>query len=372
MKISILIAFIVYSCIVLGQNLVPNGGFESYHQCPEDYNKYPGVFWATEWFSANAGTPDYFHSCSKRCGVPLNWMGNAEAPEGSAYAGIITCMRQMDPNQIAYREYISVQLLSPLVAGKTYYASMKVHLGLSCLATCNGLGMFFTDKKIQSPGTTNLPFNPQITSPDKHAPRDKDRWDQISGTFQANGGEQYLIIGNFLSDQLLEYFEFDENFIPTQEISQYAYFYIDDVQVMEYHPDSSAVSNKIKEETITAFDGSLQQGGKLILDRLYFSTDSAVILPQSFAQLDQLIQAMRQLPAVKIIINGHTDNTGTDEYNLQLSIARAEAVRYYLLSKGISKFRMETKGYGRSQPVADNLTEEGKAKNRRVEIEVIQ
>jgi OmpA-OmpF porin, OOP family len=354
----------------MGQNLVPNGSFEKFHQCPDDYNKFPGVFYATDWYNPNAGTPDYFNACSKKCGVPLNWMGNAEAPDGSGYAGIIACMRQVDPNQIAYREYIAVQLISPLEAGKSYFASMQVHLAQSCQTSCNGLGMYFTDKEIQSRGTNNLPFNPQVTPKDIKPIRDKNRWVQINGSFQAEGVENFLIIGNFLSDQQMTFYEFDENFIQTTEIAQYTFFYVDDVKVIELQRDSVLSVQPDIVENIVPFIGQLSQGQKVVLDHLYFATDSSAILAQSFFQLDQLAASMRLKPSVKIIIQGHTDNTGTNEHNLELSESRANEVKKYLISKGISKFRIKAIGFGSSKPVADNLSEEGRAKNRRVEIEV--
>ncbi|MCG3189294.1 MAG: Outer membrane porin F [Burkholderiaceae bacterium] len=72
-----------------------------------------------------------------------------------------------------------------------------------------------------------------------------------------------------------------------------------------------------------------------------------------------------------IIAVGHTDNVGSDSYNQKLSVARAESVKAYLVSKGIEKNRVYTEGKGKKQPVADNKTAEGRAKNRRVEIEVV-
>jgi outer membrane protein OmpA-like peptidoglycan-associated protein len=362
--------FILYSILVIGQNLVPNPGFESLHECPQDYNKVNGAFWAMEWYAANGGTPDCFHPCSKLSGIPRNWMGYAEAPEGQAYAGVIVCMRRVDPKQIAYREYIGIKLTEPLQQNKTYCASVKIRLGLSCIATCNGFGMLFTDRQIISSGTVNFPLAPQIGL--LKPLMDKNQWVVLADTLRAKGGEQYLTLGNFLGDQQITYHEFDENYIETQHISQYAYLYIDDVVVEPFQKDTNNLAAIAAPKLPEGFDGQLPVGVILTLDHVLFETDSSAILPQSFNQLDHLVAAMRKSPAVKIAINGDTDNTGTEDYNNRLSTKRAEAVRNYLLSKGISRFRISAKGYGSAQPVADNLTDEGRTLNRRVEIEVLK
>jgi OOP family OmpA-OmpF porin len=83
-------------------------------------------------------------------------------------------------------------------------------------------------------------------------------------------------------------------------------------------------------------------------------------------------QAKEQLSrADKVIITGHTDNVGSADFNLKLSLRRAEAVRDYLISLGADAKKMEISGAGETKPIADNSTEEGRAKNRRVEVEVI-
>ena len=81
--------------------------------------------------------------------------------------------------------------------------------------------------------------------------------------------------------------------------------------------------------------------------------------------------ALKGINLEVVIAVGHTDSVGGDAYNQKLSVARAEAVKAYLVSKGIEKNRVYTEGKGKSQPVADNKTNEGRAKNRRVEIEVV-
>ena len=103
----------------------------------------------------------------------------------------------------------------------------------------------------------------------------------------------------------------------------------------------------------------------------FFDFDKAVLKPEGKAKLDDLTSKVKGINLEVIIAVGHTDSVGTDAYNQKLSVKRSEAVKAYLVSKGIEKNRVYTEGKGEKQPVADNKTTEGRAKNRRVEIEVV-
>ncbi|WP_304956839.1 outer membrane protein OmpA [Xenophilus sp. Marseille-Q4582] len=103
----------------------------------------------------------------------------------------------------------------------------------------------------------------------------------------------------------------------------------------------------------------------------FFDFDKSVLKPEGRAKLDDLVSKIRGINLEVIIAVGHTDSIGSDAYNQRLSVRRAEAVKAYLVSKGIERNRVYTEGKGEKQPVADNRTKEGRAKNRRVEIEVV-
>ena len=103
----------------------------------------------------------------------------------------------------------------------------------------------------------------------------------------------------------------------------------------------------------------------------FFDFDKSVLKKEGKAKLDDLVGKVGGISLEVIIAVGHTDSVGTDAYNQKLSVRRAEAVKAYLVSKGIEKNRVYTEGKGEKQPVADNKTKEGRAKNRRVEIEVV-
>jgi OmpA-OmpF porin, OOP family len=103
----------------------------------------------------------------------------------------------------------------------------------------------------------------------------------------------------------------------------------------------------------------------------FFDFDKAVLKAEGKSKLDDLVSKMGGINLEVIIAVGHTDSVGSDAYNQKLSVRRSEAVKSYLVSKGVEKNRVYTEGKGEKQPVADNKTGEGRAKNRRVEIEVV-
>ncbi len=103
----------------------------------------------------------------------------------------------------------------------------------------------------------------------------------------------------------------------------------------------------------------------------FFDFDKAVLKPEGKAKLDDLADKVKGLNLEVIIATGHTDSRGTDAYNQKLSVKRADAVKTYLTGKGIEASRVYTEGKGEAQPVADNKSDDGRAKNRRVEIEVV-
>lgn len=103
-----------------------------------------------------------------------------------------------------------------------------------------------------------------------------------------------------------------------------------------------------------------------------FAINSSYLNEGAKLELDKFAKALEPYPTVTLLVEGHTDATGTAEYNLHLSEKRARSVRDYLVSKGIAESRFTVKGHGQSQPVAPNNTAEGRKKNRRVEITIIE
>lgn len=107
---------------------------------------------------------------------------------------------------------------------------------------------------------------------------------------------------------------------------------------------------------------------KLVLEGVNFDFDKATLRQEDVSELDKNVEALKAWGDVNIEVAGHTDSKGSDAYNMKLSQQRADAVRNFLISRGVAADRLTAKGYGEAQPVADNATEEGRFKNRRVEL----
>lgn len=131
-------------------------------------------------------------------------------------------------------------------------------------------------------------------------------------------------------------------------------------------PEGSAYNMVSKEIALKNID----IGSKIALRNVFFETGKSEVKIDSYPELDRLIQLMLDVPTLKIELSGHTDNVGNDEYNLNLSQRRADAVRAYLTSRGVDKSRVLAVGYGESKPVDSNDTKDGRANNRRTEFEI--
>jgi len=133
-------------------------------------------------------------------------------------------------------------------------------------------------------------------------------------------------------------------------------------------------AKKIEEEIPGAEVERVGEGINVTFDEtsgVFFDTEKYNINSRSAESLDRLANIFKEYPNSNILIEGHTDSTGADAYNLTLSKNRAQAVTDYLRNKGISSGRMNTKWYGENQPKYDNSTVEGRAKNRRVELAIV-
>ncbi len=103
----------------------------------------------------------------------------------------------------------------------------------------------------------------------------------------------------------------------------------------------------------------------------FFDFDKNTVKPEGKAKLDEVVTGLQNMDVEAVIAVGHTDSTGPEAYNQKLSERRAEAVKAYLVSKGVDPQKVYTEGKGESQPIASNQTKEGRAKNRRVELEIV-
>lgn len=134
-----------------------------------------------------------------------------------------------------------------------------------------------------------------------------------------------------------------------------------------------AQERKLREQTAGSGVDVIRDGDNLVLrmpSGITFAYDRSDVQPQFQPTLNEVASVLAQYPKTYIDVYGHTDSDGADAYNQSLSERRAQSVANYLVGHGVQSARMATRGFGETQPIASNMTEEGKAANRRVEIKV--
>lgn len=137
-------------------------------------------------------------------------------------------------------------------------------------------------------------------------------------------------------------------------------------------PEPVTVEKTESETTVEKIE-KLKEGESLALKNILFQTSKAVLLPESYAELDKVLDAMKNNPDMEIEVSGHTDNVGKyAEDKMRLSKERAESVKHYLMNRGIAGNRIQTVGYGDTKPLNDNSTPEKRKQNRRVEIKILK
>jgi OmpA-OmpF porin, OOP family len=348
----------------LAQNLVQNGSFESFEKCPGTWNEFHYKEILTGWTSANYGTPDHFHSCSKaQAGVPRNWAGLAEPYEGSGYAGIFTYLTARPD----YREYLQTELSQEMQAGKEYWIEFYYRLSDYSAYTIDRIGLLLTDSLISKKDDRAIGIKPTLNIIKKNALDYRTgEWEKAWMRYTATGNERFLLIGNFYSNAKTEaYLIKHREGMTNPMLETGAYYFIDDVKVM---PMDSLIAVVEKER----LPELVKPGETYVLRNIQFAFDSYQLLSGSFIELNKLIDVLNEQNKLKIILSGHTDDQGTAAYNLTLSERRAARVAEYLISKGISANRIQYQGYGKSQPLVNEKSESARAANRRVEVTFLE
>lgn len=232
--------FIVGWPALLAQNLVTNSSFEITSSCPTEKGQ---VGEAEGWFIPNFGTSDFYHECGSDLWSPgNNEYGYQEPAAGNAFAGIRVYATWGDDN----REFISNKLIQSLDSGKNYAISFKVSLaeGEEIGYATDDIGLYLSST---DPTNANFfSFTPQIQNEENNYLDNSEDWIEISGCYQARGGEEYLTIGNFKNDQSTTVIT-----VPKFNWSATAYYYIDDViieeiieSIIDLGPDTTLCANE--------------------------------------------------------------------------------------------------------------------------------
>lgn len=345
---------------ILAQNLVPNASFEEFFKCPGSYNYSTDGKLAPGWFSPTAGTPDLYNECSKGdAGVPTNWAGASKAYTGKGYAGIYCFVKGKE-----YREYLQTKLTEPLQAGVEYYIEYFFRLSSNSKYSIDRIGLLLSDSADWR--TNDEPWG-KPTYEYRMATaysRTTGIWNKCRFFYKAKGGEQYLTIGNFSGNVETRSFHIQFSKAKEPMLDRGAYFYIDDVRIVSFEEPKKA---KDKPLIVEGYP-EIKVNETYILKNIYFEFDKYNLINESFAELDKWLSVIRQKQNWKIELTGHTDERGSEAYNVELSLHRVEAVADYLIFKGIEPSRFKLIGEGKRRPLSAGKDEAAHALNRRVEI----
>jgi len=375
-------------------NFVPNPGFELKYACPEAREQFElAVGWRVM-----ENTPDFFHTCgSGTAAVPNNQLGFQEPYEGSGYGGFWCLLI----SRRDYREFISMKLREPLKKGEVYCLSMKVSLSDITTHALGDLQMLPARRPERDASTlpSDDPRLVFLTDSTAGILDDREGWTNISALFVANGDEKYLTIGNFRKndDPKLVRDRPDKPRKPGQLIFQSSncYYYVDDVSLsLQESPISECPVTQVPQVVADpdlpnwSFQTGVPQvdpaareeepvadwkaGDTLVLEHFLFAFDAADLAPEATPILDTLGAYLGRHPELRVAITGHTDDQGSEAYNLRLSRERAGSVMAYLEALGIAEKRIETEGKGESEPLVPNDSEGNRTSNRRVEIRFLE
>ncbi len=221
---------IVQTCagFTQNQNLVPNPSFEEYINCPDN----SGQIWNVEPWERVMGSVDYFHECgTNNQGIPENWGGTQEARTGDAYIGLVVCyspLAVINPLMTNVREFAGVPLKEPLIAAIVYRLEFFINLRDICCYTVRNMGAYLSQGQPLDQIDHLLSRQPQLKYNEEAFLDNKTDWVRLSGNFTAQGGENFLTIGNFDDDE-----NTDTLAVPCNNSGQnHAYYYIDDVSVI--------------------------------------------------------------------------------------------------------------------------------------------
>ena len=362
MKFKFFVAAVLIGAtnISIGQNLVENGSFEEVTKKPKNEGE---IFLAPPWVAGTKAQPDLYSSSAKNdmIRVPDNAYGDEEPKEGDNYAGILV----YSDREKEARSYLTARLKYPMLAGEHY--CVKFHISFADLSkyASNNIGCLISKDSIGSETELILKYTPQIINSTNRIFEKQWSWEDICRIYVAEGGEQYITIGNFApqASVLTKPVKRPPGYTTTQ--FRDGYYYIDDVSVLpnatpencKCEPGNFAFANLNKEQTEFSTDeedipekvfisttGEVTGGnvpGENMIHQdevIQFQLGKSALTDKESGRLDTIAQFMVENLYVKLTIIGHNDAT---EKVGGLSQSRASQVSKYLVSRAVEENRIE-------------------------------
>lgn len=358
-------------------NMVPNGSFE---EVEGKLKRLGGIEMAKGWKSPTAVPADLFSDrvVNGPASAPRNQYGDQGSLTGSNYAGILWwSYMNKEP-----RSYLQVKFKKMLTKGQKYCISYYVSLADLSKYSANELGAYVSKMMVKKDDEAGLTYDMQVPNLRTKVYGDLYSWQGVCGVYEAKGDEQYLIIGNTVANDKVVTGKVKRPKGETRPQVFKAYYYIDDVSVKPVKLLSECTCEQLdkaesefiysKRSTVNKSLTPAQQADATVIyfKRFQQSIDGAMDQP-----LNDVIEALKADPAVKVRLVGHMDVVEDDRTRmrpdlLELGKMRADAVKAVLVEGGIAADRITTVGQKADSPADPNEDEVALSKNRRVEFEL--
>lgn len=384
MKRGLLVAAVIgFTGLAFGQGegMLDNGSFESVGGKPKKLGQ---IELAAPWVSPTAARADIFLGDNKIPGIGTtsNPYGLEDAQEGKNFAGFVA----YSFGDKLPRTYIMAKLNAPMKKGMRYCVKFAVVLAEGSKYACNNIGVNFSNKEFAIDTKSAIIDKPEILDGENRIFNSTFGWDLICGSYTANGGEKYITIGNFSSNESTRYEanKKSKDFRGAQTIA--AYYYLDDVSVTLMN-DTDECSCGVDDgglSSLATFNYSRQikdspkftTKQRITEQSVYFGFGKEDLSDISISALDFVIKQLTTDKNITVTLVGHCDN---NEYDLaakkpallDMDKKRVETVKAYLIEKGIDESRIKTELQANTQANSSEIEEgdeEGLilAKNRRV------
>ena len=369
-----------------GENLVPNGSFESIGKKPK---RLGSIESATGWVSPTGVRSDLFVDTKlEDLSVPDNAFGRETAHEGENYAGIVG----FSYGDKMPRSYVMTKLDSPLKKGMTYCVKMYVSLSEASKYASNNVGIHFSKKALGTDSKVSMILEPSVVHRQNEYETMSARfnWTEVCGVFVSEGNEKYIAIGNFNSNEETRYERMKKDNgtkdIKVQQVVA-AYYYIDDVSVRLLDPEKGqkcdcasgdegvAYSNMIYQKVFNETEKTTPKE-RVEMQQVYFAFGKQSITPEGERSLNVIAEYMKANPSAKIQIKAHCnslENEVAEENDIYADMdnQRLGSIMKFLMEKGVEEGRIVPTRKRDESPNVDEHSdldddETKQAKNRRV------
>lgn len=360
-------------------NMIENGSFEEY---TGKLKRMGSLEMATGWKNANGEPADLFTELVPAAPItaPKNEYGDQSPLTGKNYAGI----RWWSFQNKEPRSYIQAKFKTMLRKGQKYCVKYYVSLADLSKYSSNEFGAYISKVVVNKEETNSLTYTPQIPHLRSKIYDDMYGWQGVCGVYEATGGEQSIVIGNFSPNEKTTTGKPTKPKDEDRAQLPHAYYYIDDVSVTPVKLASECSCEQLdkgESEFIFSRKGitqpSLKPAEKIDQQVFYFKRFQKSIATSMQPWISEMAELMKTEPTVKVKLIGHIDETEKERARMRpdmerLAEDRAAAVKEALIEHGIEATRITIGSAGNDKPADETGTEVGMSKNRRVEVDLVR